>query len=183
MSPTNALRSACSCRHGRAGADRWPSRRISIRANRRQTVCRRLRILPSQRRAARQGPLSPHALSVSAKTLCQQFEFGLGAGVLSGIHRQRKARRSRSLRRNDRRLAIALVAAGTGAGAISHDLLTAVLRNLLSPAIFSTFAGLASWAFVWRGVTTMVVAELKTKVEKYETKASRCEQQAREATD
>ena len=29
----------------------------------------------------------------------------------------------------------------------------------------------------------MVVAELKTKVEKYETKASRCEQQAREATD
>jgi hypothetical protein len=29
----------------------------------------------------------------------------------------------------------------------------------------------------------MVVAELKTKVEKYETKASRCERQAREATD
>jgi hypothetical protein len=29
----------------------------------------------------------------------------------------------------------------------------------------------------------MVVAELKTKVEKYETKASRCAQQAREATD
>ena len=29
----------------------------------------------------------------------------------------------------------------------------------------------------------MVVAELKTKVEKYETKASRCEQQARAATD
>ena len=28
----------------------------------------------------------------------------------------------------------------------------------------------------------MVVAELKTKVEKYETRASRCEQQAREAT-
>jgi hypothetical protein len=29
----------------------------------------------------------------------------------------------------------------------------------------------------------MVVAELRTKVEKYETKASRCEQQARAATD
>lgn len=29
----------------------------------------------------------------------------------------------------------------------------------------------------------MVVAELKTKVEKYESRASRCEQQAREATD
>ena len=29
----------------------------------------------------------------------------------------------------------------------------------------------------------MVVAELKTKVEKYEIKASRCEQQARAATD
>ncbi len=31
-----------------------------------------------------------------------------------------------------------------GRRAISHDLLTSVLRNLLSPAIFSTFAGLAS---------------------------------------
>ena len=29
----------------------------------------------------------------------------------------------------------------------------------------------------------MVVAELKTKVEKYESRASRCEQQARDATD
>jgi hypothetical protein len=29
----------------------------------------------------------------------------------------------------------------------------------------------------------MVVAELKTKVEKYQTKASRCEQQAQAATD
>jgi hypothetical protein len=62
-------------------------------------------------------------------------------------------------------------------------LLTAALRNFLKLAIFSTFAGLASQACAWRGVTTMVVAELKTKVEKYETKASRCEQQAREATD
>ena len=49
----------------------------------------------------------------------------------------------------ERRVAVALVAAaGAGAGAIgagvSHDLLTAALRNLLSPAIFSTFAGLAS---------------------------------------
>jgi len=41
-------------------------------------------------RAARQGPLSPHALSVSAKTLFQRFELGLGADVLSGIRRQRK---------------------------------------------------------------------------------------------
>jgi len=30
---------------------------------------------------------------------------------------------------------------------------------------------------------TMVVADLQTKVEKYEGRASRCEQQAREATD
>ena len=66
---------------------------------------------------------------------------------------------------------------------MSHDLLTGALRNLLSSAIFSTFAGLASYACAWRGVLTMVVAELKTKVEKYETKASRCEQQARAATD
>ena len=50
----------------------------------------------------------------------------------------------------DRRGAVTLVAAaGAGAGAIgacaiSHDLLTAALRNLLKPAIFSTFAGLAS---------------------------------------
>ena len=29
----------------------------------------------------------------------------------------------------------------------------------------------------------MVVAELQTKVQKYETKASRCEEQARAATD
>jgi hypothetical protein len=29
----------------------------------------------------------------------------------------------------------------------------------------------------------MVVAELQTKVEKYESRASRCQQQAREATD
>ena len=45
--------------------------------------------------------------------------------------------------------AVIVATAGAGAGAIgaraiSHDLLTATLRNLLSPAIFSTFAGLAS---------------------------------------
>src|SRR4029453_1973361 len=33
------------------------------------------------------------------------------------------------------------------------------------------------------GGTIMVVAELQTKVEKYETRASRCEAQAREAKD
>jgi hypothetical protein len=30
---------------------------------------------------------------------------------------------------------------------------------------------------------TMVVAELRIKIEKYESRASRCEEQAREATD
>jgi hypothetical protein len=67
---------------------------------------------------ARQGPLSAHALSVPAKALCQRFEFGLGADVLSGIHRQRKTRRG-EVCGQDRRVAVTPVAAaGAGAGAI-----------------------------------------------------------------
>ena len=146
----SALRSACCCGHGRAGrigGCRAKSRSGQTGA---KTVCRKLCVLPSQPARARQGPLSPHALSVSAKTLFQRLELGLGADVLSGIHRQRKARRGEACGQ-DRRGAITLVAAaGAGAGAlgapcaIRHDLLTAALRNLLSPAIFWTFAGLAS---------------------------------------
>jgi hypothetical protein len=65
-------------------------------------------------------------------------------------------------------------------------LLTATLRNLLAADIFSTFAGLPSGVVrAWRGVMvmTMLVADLQTKVEKYESRASRCQEQAREATD
>jgi hypothetical protein len=139
----SALRSACCCRHGRAG--RIGGRRTESRSGQTgaKTVCRRLRALPSQPTRARQGPLSPHALSISAKTLFQQFELGMGAGILSGIRRRPKARRSETWRQ-ERRGKVTLVAAGAGADAIGHDLLTGALRNLLSLAIFSTFAGLAS---------------------------------------
>ena len=144
----SALRSACCCGDSRA---RWiggccaKSRSGQTGA---KTVCRKLRILPSQPAWARQGPLSPHALSVSTETLFQQFELSLGADVLSGIHRQRKACRGQACGQNRRVAVTPVAAAGAGAGAIrpavSHDLLTAALRNLLSLAIFSTFAGLAS---------------------------------------
>jgi translation elongation factor EF-Tu-like GTPase len=63
-------------------------------------------------------------------------------------------------------------------------LLTATLRNLPTVDIFSTFAGLPSGVVrVAGGVMTMVAADLQTKVEKYESRASRCEEQARGATD
>ena len=146
----SALRSACCCGDGcagRIGGCRAKSRSGQTGA---QTVCRKLCVLPSQPARARQGPLSPHALSVSAKTLFQRLELGLGADVLSGIHRQRKARRGEACGQDRRGAITPVAAAGAGAGAlgapcaIRHDLLTATLRNLLSPAIFWTFAGLAS---------------------------------------
>src|SRR3954454_12584820 len=83
----SALRSACCCGHVRA---RWIGGRCAKSRSGQtgaKTVCRRLRLLPSQPAWARQGPLSPHALSVSTETLFQQFELGLGADVLSGVHR------------------------------------------------------------------------------------------------
>ena len=112
----SALRSACSCGDSRA---RWiggccaKSRSGQTGA---KTVCRKLRILPSQPARSCQGPLSPHALSVSAKTLFQRFQFGLGADVLSGIDRQRKARRGEAAGGKHR--AVIVASAGAGAGAI-----------------------------------------------------------------
>ena len=114
----SALRSARSCRDrrdGRIGGRRAESRPGQTGA---KTVCRKLRILPSQPARSCQGPLSPHALSVSAKTLFQRFQFGLGADVLSGIDRQRKARRGEAAG-CDRRGAVTLVAAtSAGSGAL-----------------------------------------------------------------
>ena len=55
------------------------------------------------------------------------------------------------------------------------------LRNLLTADIFSTFAGLPSGVVrAWRGVMamTMLVADLQSKVEKYESRASRCQEEA-----
>ena len=114
----SALRSACSCGDNRArriGSRRAKSRSGQTRA---KIVCRKLRILPSQPARAGQEPLSPHTLSVSAETLFQQFELGLGADVLSGIRRQRKARRGEAAG-CDRRGAVAPVAAaGADPGAL-----------------------------------------------------------------
>jgi hypothetical protein len=89
--------------------------------------------------------------------------------------------------RRNRRVAVTLVAAaGAGAGAIGPRSATTCsrLRCEISPRrhLFDLCRP-SIVACAWRGVTTMVVAELKTKVEKYETKASRCEQQAQAATD
>ena len=110
MSPIeSALRSACSCGDSRArriGGGRAEPRSGQAGA---KTVRRKLRGLPSQPARAGQRPLSPHALSVSAKTLFQQFEFGLGADVLSGIHRQRKARRGEVGRQRQARRGHALL--------------------------------------------------------------------------
>ena len=119
MSPMKArcglLVLAVDRRDGRIGGRRAEPRSGQTGA---KTVRRKLRVLPSQPARARQGPLSPHALSVSAETLFQRFQLGLGADVLSGIHRQRKARRGEAAGAN-RRVAVTLVAAaGTGAGAI-----------------------------------------------------------------
>jgi len=112
------LRSACCCRHG--GAGRIGGRRAESRSRQagQKTVRRKLRGLPSQPARARQGPLSPHALSVSAKTLFQRFELGLGADVLSGIHRQRKARRGEAAGCKRRGAVRLVAAAGPGAGAL-----------------------------------------------------------------
>jgi hypothetical protein len=117
----SALRSACSCGDNRAR--RIGSRRAKSRSGQTgaKIVCRKLRILPSQPARAGQGPLSPHTLSVSAETLFQQFELGLGADVLSGVRRQRKARRGEAA---GRRVEVTLVAAaGAGSGALGglHD--------------------------------------------------------------
>ena len=112
----SALRSAWSCgdsRAGRIGGRCAESRPGQTGA---KTVCRRLRFLPSQRARACQGPLSPYALSVSAKTLFQRLELGLGADVLSGIHRQRKARRGEEA--GCEHGADIIAPAGAGAGAI-----------------------------------------------------------------
>ena len=112
----SALRSARSCldrRDGRIGGRRAESRPGQTGA---KTVCRKLRILPSQPARSCQGPLSPHALSVSAKTLFQRFQFGLGADVLSGIDRQWKARRGETAGGKHR--AVIVASAGAGAGAI-----------------------------------------------------------------
>jgi hypothetical protein len=114
----SALRSACCCGHGRAGRiGGWRTKSRSGQTCA-KTVRRKLRGLPPQPARARQGPLSPHALSVFAKTLFQQFELGLGADILPGIRRQRKARR-REAAGCDGRVAVTLVAAaGAGAGAL-----------------------------------------------------------------
>src|ERR1700751_653491 len=54
--------------------------------------------MSSQRTRSRQGSLQAHALSVLATALRKQFERSLGAGVLSGVRRQRSATRSPSSR-------------------------------------------------------------------------------------
>ena len=113
----SALRSACPCRDrgdGRIGGPRAESRSGQAGA---KTVCRKLRVLPSQPARARQGPLPPHALSVSAKTLFQRLQLGLGADVLSGIHRQRKARRGEEATSCEHG-AVIIAPAGAGAGTI-----------------------------------------------------------------
>jgi len=112
----SALRSAWSCGDSRAG--RISGRCAKSRSGQTgaKTVRRKLLILPSQPARARQGPLSSHALSVSAKTLFQRFQLGLGADVLSGIHRQRKARRGEAAGCKHR--AVIVASAGAGADAI-----------------------------------------------------------------
>lgn len=112
----SALRSARCCGLGHArriGGCCAESRSGQTGA---KTVRRKLRGLPSQPARARQGPLSPHALSVSAKTLFQQLQFGLGADLLSGVHRQRKARRGEAACCKQR--AVIIASAGACAGAI-----------------------------------------------------------------
>src|SRR5713226_7726274 len=48
--------------------------------------------MSSQRTGSCQGPLQTDALPVLAKALREQFEFGLGAHLLSGVRRYCKAR-------------------------------------------------------------------------------------------
>jgi hypothetical protein len=86
-----------------------------------ETVCRKLRVLPSQPARAEQRALSPHALSLSATTLFQRIELGLGAHQLSGISRQREARCD-EIGWQDRGFAVALAAtAGAGTGALAQQ--------------------------------------------------------------
>jgi hypothetical protein len=57
-----------------------------------KAVRRGLCDLPSQRAGACEGALQPHALSLPAEALCEQFVIGLGADLLSGDGRCRKTR-------------------------------------------------------------------------------------------
>ena len=55
-------------------------------------VCGWLCDVSSQRTRSCQGPLPPHAISVPATALRDQFELGLGAHLLSGVRRWYQAR-------------------------------------------------------------------------------------------
>jgi len=82
------------------------------------------------------------------KNTIQRFQLGLGADVLSGIHRQRKARRGEEA--GGEHGADIIAPAGAGAGEIgpARSVTTCSrLRCEISQAChLSTFAGLASWA-------------------------------------
>ena len=109
-------------------ADRWSGPRPEYRSGQigRQAVCRRLRDLSSQPTRSCQGPLQTDALFVLAKALREQFDFGLGAQLLSGVRRWRKARQI-AIRRGEavvsRGSQVTVLNASTrvGAGTLEHD--------------------------------------------------------------
>lgn len=117
----STLRSSRSGGHGRARRIGGPCAESRSGQAGDKTVCRKLRDLPSQPARARQRSLSPHALSLSAETLFQRFKFGLDAGVLSGIGRQRKARRGEIGCQNSPIAVTPAAAAGAGTGAVAQQ--------------------------------------------------------------
>ena len=98
-----------------------------------KTVRRELRVVPSQPARAQQGALSPHALSLSATTLFQWIELGLGDDLLSRIGRQRKTRCG-EIHSQDRGFARSLATAtGAGSGALGPHSPLAEPRAAKSP--------------------------------------------------
>jgi hypothetical protein len=90
-----------------------------------QAVCGRLRDMPSQRTRSCQGPLQTYALPVPAKALRDQFEFGLGAHLLSGVRRYSTARpvasrRGEAVVSGDAHFAVLDPSARVGAGAVGR---------------------------------------------------------------
>ena len=79
--------------------------------------------MSSQRTRSRQGALQTDALPVPAKALRDQFEFGLGAHLLSGVRRYSTARpiasrRGEAVVSGDAHIAILDPSARVDAGAV-----------------------------------------------------------------
>jgi len=120
-----AAQSACPWRNLRADLRWGTGSEYRSGQTGRQAVCRWLRGMPSQRTRSCQGPLQAYALFVPATALCEQFELGLGAHLLSGVRRWSAARpiggrRGQAVAGCDHHVAVPNPSARAGAGALGR---------------------------------------------------------------